>query len=89
MSDDGSAWYMLGLATGLSFGLVIAAPARYSVVVPLEKEEHAALEHADASARMARRLCLRVREAFSESIGSDEGLDFLCADPLESTGPGL
>lgn len=90
MGDDGSAWYVLGLATGLAtglgLGLAIAAPGRYSVVVPLKKDEHAALEHADASARMERRICLRVREAFSESMGADAGLDLLCADPLESTG---
>ncbi|MBK5970106.1 hypothetical protein [Thiorhodovibrio litoralis] len=88
MDDDGSAWYMLGFATGLGFGVAIAAPDRHSVVVPLEKDQRAALEQADAGVRMEREICLRVREAFSESLGSDEGLDFLCGDPSESTGPG-
>ncbi|EIC21066.1 hypothetical protein [Thiorhodovibrio frisius] len=87
MGDNGSAWYILGLSTGFIFGLAIAAPSWHSVVVPLKKTEHAALVQATANARMERRICLRVREAFIKSLGSETDLDFLCADPIDATPP--
>lgn len=87
MGDDGSAWYILGLSTGFIFGLAIAAPAWHSVVVPLKKTEHAALQQSVVSARMERRICLRVREAFTKSLGSETDLDFLCADPIDTAHP--
>jgi hypothetical protein len=79
--DDAMPFYLLGLATGLSIGLVLGMPSSNELVVKLDRSDLAALADPAPRPDAQRRICDGLRDALAERVESREPLGFICPEP--------